>query len=114
MTYLSPQILPRLGRKQLLTNPPPCSPPAAMPKPPASTQPASIPRSLHLTLESHSGPVHVVRYAKQAAKHILTGGQDRTIRLWNPETGVEIKSYKGHGYEVLSLCVSVPSIVSTE
>jgi WD40 repeat protein len=41
------------------------------------------------------------------AKYCLSGGQDRTIRLWNPATGNEIKAYKGHGYEVLSIAVCV-------
>ena len=36
---------------------------------------------------------------------MLTGGQDRTVRLWNPSLGTEIKVYSAHGYEVLSLSV---------
>ncbi|EJT98009.1 nuclear mRNA splicing protein [Dacryopinax primogenitus] len=68
--------------------------------------PPPTPRYLHHTFDAHSGPVHVVRYAKGAAKYILSGGQDRTIRLFNPEQGTEIKTYKGHGYEVLSLTIT--------
>jgi len=71
-----------------------------------SRGPAALPRTLHTTLSSHKGPVHVVRYAKGSAKYVLTGGQDRTVRLWNPELGTEIKKYAAHGYEVLSLAVS--------
>lgn len=29
------------------------------------------------------------------------------IKLWNTSTGNEVKEYKGHGYEVLGLCVYV-------
>ncbi|KAI0315966.1 nuclear mRNA splicing protein [Amylostereum chailletii] len=65
-----------------------------------------LPRSLHQTLSAHKGPVHVVRYAKAGAKYALTGGQDRSIRLWNPALGTEIKSYSAHGYEVLSISVA--------
>ncbi|CAE6430647.1 unnamed protein product [Rhizoctonia solani] len=68
-------------------------------------QPAFAPRKLHRKLENHRGPVHVATYAKGEAKYVLTGGQDRTIRLWNPESGGEIKKYEGHGYEVLSISV---------
>lgn len=68
--------------------------------------PPPLPRTLHTTLSTHTGAVHVARYAKGAAKYVLTGGQDRTIRLWNPSLGTEIKVYKGHGYEVLSITVS--------
>jgi mitogen-activated protein kinase organizer 1 len=62
-------------------------------------------RALHATLENHKGPVHVARYAKGSAKYILTGGQDRVVRLWNPSLGTEIKAYSAHGYEVLSISV---------
>lgn len=66
-----------------------------------------LPRHLHATLDKHIGPVHVATYAKGGAKYVLSGGADRTIRLWNPSTAAEIKAYKGHGYEVLSIAVSV-------
>ncbi|KAJ2911769.1 hypothetical protein MD484_g8642, partial [Candolleomyces efflorescens] len=66
----------------------------------------AIPRDLHVTLNSHKGPVNVARYAKGSAKYILTGGQDRTVRLWNANLGTEIKTFSGHGYEVLSLTVA--------
>lgn len=78
-----------------------------------SRGPTTLARTLHTTLGNHKGPVHVARYAKGTSKYVLTGGQDRTVRLWNPGSGTEIKTYSAHGYEVLSLsvCVSV-SIIS--
>ncbi|KAF9951496.1 WD repeat-containing protein 83 [Mortierella alpina] len=39
-------------------------------------------------------------------EYILTGGVDRTVRLWNPETRFCIKSYEAHGWEILDLAVS--------
>ncbi|KII92845.1 hypothetical protein PLICRDRAFT_103445 [Plicaturopsis crispa FD-325 SS-3] len=68
------------------------------------TQPLA--RTIHTTLANHKGPVHVARYAKGTAKYVLTGGQDRTVRLWNPNLGTEIKTFTAHGYEVLSITVS--------
>jgi len=68
-----------------------------------SRGPEPLPRALHISLENHKGPVHVARYAKGSAKYVLTGGQDRLVRLWNPHLGTEIKSYSAHGYEVLSI-----------
>lgn len=44
-----------------------------------------------------------MRYNNQTSKYCLSGGADRTIRLWNPGAGKEVKVYKGHGYEVLGL-----------
>ncbi|KAF9918987.1 WD repeat-containing protein 83 [Lobosporangium transversale] len=39
-------------------------------------------------------------------EYILTGGVDRTVRLWNPDTRFCIKSYEAHGWEVLDLAIS--------
>lgn len=79
-----------------------------------SRGPQSLARTLHVKLASHKGPVNVARYAKGTAKYILTGGQDRTVRLWNASLGTEIKTFTSHGYEVLSISVSVMlSVLST-
>ncbi|TEB38371.1 nuclear mRNA splicing protein [Coprinellus micaceus] len=71
-----------------------------------SRGPRTIARELHVLLNSHKGPVNVARYSKGSAKYILTGGQDRTVRLWNTNLGTEIKTFTGHGYEVLSVSVA--------
>ncbi|GJE96732.1 WD40 repeat domain-containing protein [Phanerochaete sordida] len=73
---------------------------------PPTQGPTALARTLHTTLSNHKGPVHVARYAKGSAKYILTGGADRTVRLWNPSVGTEIKTYAAHGYEVLSITVA--------
>ncbi|KAJ7346759.1 nuclear mRNA splicing protein [Mycena albidolilacea] len=74
--------------------------------PRAERGPEPLPRQLHTTLSAHKGPVNVARYAKGAAKYILTGGQDRTVKLWNANLGTEVKTFAAHGYEVLSISVS--------
>lgn len=70
---------------------------------PSGAQP--LPRTLLNVLNNHKGSVNVARYSKGAAKYILTGGHDRTVRLWNADLGSEIKTFAAHGYEVLSLTV---------
>jgi mitogen-activated protein kinase organizer 1 len=50
--------------------------------------------------------VNVARYSKGSAKYVLTGGQDRTVRLWNANLGTEVKTFASHGYEILSITVS--------
>lgn len=70
-----------------------------------SRGPPPLPRTLHQTLAAHKGTVNVATYAKGSAKYVLSGGQDRTIRLWNPALGTEVKTYSGHGYEILSITV---------
>ncbi|KAI5118067.1 hypothetical protein M0805_006330 [Coniferiporia weirii] len=66
----------------------------------------SLASTLHTTFDKHKGAVHVARYSNGTAKYVLSGGQDRSVRLWNPATGLEIKTYAGHGYEVLSITVA--------
>ena len=72
-----------------------------------SRGPHPLARSVHVTLNAHKGPVNVARYSKGSAKYILTGGQDKTVRLWNANLGTEIKAFAAHGYEVLSVTVYV-------
>ena len=67
------------------------------------------------TLKGHEGAVHVIKYNTNG-QYCLTGGQDRTINLWNPNSGQKIKSYEAHGmflsllliagWEVLDISVS--------
>ncbi|CAI5961369.1 unnamed protein product [Closterium sp. NIES-64] len=56
-------------------------------------------------LEGHEGAVLAVRYNPDG-RYCLTCGKDRTVRLWNPATGLMIKSYVGHGREVRDVAVT--------
>lgn len=62
---------------------------------------------LQHTLTTHKGSVLTAAYNTGSA-YLLTGGQDRLIKLWNPSSGSQVQTYQGHGYEVLGLCWSVP------
>lgn len=72
-----------------------------------SRGPQPLARTLNQTLKAHKGTVNVATYAKGTAKYLLSGGQDRIIRLWNPSVGTLVKAYSGHGYEVSSITVYV-------
>ncbi|CAJ0910675.1 16777_t:CDS:2 [Entrophospora sp. SA101] len=39
-------------------------------------------------------------------EYVLSAGQDKLIRLWNPETGLNIKTYSGHGKEILDISIT--------
>ncbi|OAQ31736.1 WD repeat domain-containing protein 83 [Linnemannia elongata AG-77] len=52
-----------------------------------------------------TGPINACQY-NTTGEYILTGGVDRTVRLWNPDTKFCIKTYEAHGWEVLDLAVS--------
>ncbi|SPO24672.1 uncharacterized protein UTRI_01638_B [Ustilago trichophora] len=69
-----------------------------------------LPTHLKQTHSAHKGPVNVVRY-NTTGRYILSGGSDRSIRLWNATTtsssaGEAIKSYTEHNHEVLALDIS--------
>lgn len=57
-------------------------------------------------LQGHTGAVHAVTFSAGSGQYVLTGCQDRRIRLFNPSTGRLIQTYAAHGYEVLDLAVS--------
>ena len=72
-----------------------------------SRGPQPLARTQHVVLDGHRGAVNVARFSKGSAKYVLTGGQDRTVRLWNANLGTEVKTFASHGYEVLSITVYV-------
>ncbi|EME42960.1 hypothetical protein DOTSEDRAFT_107742, partial [Dothistroma septosporum NZE10] len=57
-------------------------------------------------LTDHKGPVHAITFSAGTGQYILTGCQDRQVRLFNPNTKRLIQTYSAHGYEVLDLAVS--------
>ena len=73
-------------------------------------------------LRGHTAPLQVVAWTPDG-RYALTGGQDRTICLWNPfraaapsgggggggdadTGGLLIRQYRGHGYEVVDVAVA--------
>uniref|UniRef100_A0A7S0N1I4 Anaphase-promoting complex subunit 4 WD40 domain-containing protein n=1 Tax=Pyramimonas obovata TaxID=1411642 RepID=A0A7S0N1I4_9CHLO len=58
-----------------------------------------LPNKEVAVLRGHEGPVFVVKY-NRTGQYCLTGGKDRTIRLWIPNRQLCIKTYTGHGQEV--------------
>jgi mitogen-activated protein kinase organizer 1 len=45
-------------------------------------------------LSGHEGAILAVRF-NSAGTYALSCGKDRTLRLWNPHTGVGVKTYTG-------------------
>ena len=56
-------------------------------------------------LTGHSGPVWNCKFSSNG-NYCLTGGHDKTIRLWNPHKGSQVQIYKGHSYEVLDIAIT--------
>jgi mitogen-activated protein kinase organizer 1 len=80
--------------------------PAAPPG--AAAAPPGLPAAAAGVLRGHEGPVLAVRYTASGA-YCLTCGRDRTVRLWNPAKGREIRAYAGHGYEVRDAAAAADS-----
>ncbi|XP_052655969.1 LOW QUALITY PROTEIN: WD repeat domain-containing protein 83 [Harpia harpyja] len=59
-----------------------------------------LPRRRVRTLECGQGAVRAVRFNVDG-NYCLTCGSDKSLRLWNPHKGTALRTYQGHGYEVL-------------
>lgn len=70
----------------------------AFPEP--KPQAPELPRKLLKTLDCGQGAVRAVRFNVDG-NYCLTCGSDKTLKLWNPLRGTLLRTYSGHGYEVL-------------
>ncbi|XP_033736597.1 WD repeat domain-containing protein 83-like [Pecten maximus] len=59
-----------------------------------------FPEKLISTVNCKQGAVRAVRF-NVGGDYCLTCGSDKSVRLWNPHRGIALKTYTGHGYEVL-------------
>ena len=57
------------------------------------------------TLTGHIGIIHSVAFSPDG-KRIASGSEDRTIKVWDTESGVELATLKGHTREVWSVAFS--------
>jgi len=53
-----------------------------------------------LVLDCKQGAVRAVRFSVDG-NYCFTAGADKSLKLWNPNKGTVLKTYSGHGYEVL-------------
>jgi mitogen-activated protein kinase organizer 1 len=57
-----------------------------------------------IEMTGHKSAIYVVKFSKDG-EYILSGSQDRTIKLWNPYKGFLINSYDIHSQDVLDLAI---------
>uniref|UniRef100_A0A8C9R3N6 WD repeat domain-containing protein 83 n=1 Tax=Scleropages formosus TaxID=113540 RepID=A0A8C9R3N6_SCLFO len=70
----------------------------AFPQP--RTQPPQLTQHLLRTVDCQQGAVRAVRFNADG-NYMLSCGSDKTLRLWSVSRGTLLKTYSGHGYEVL-------------
>lgn len=63
------------------------------------------PRSYHLELKGHSDSVLSISYSPDG-KTLLSGSRDKSLKLWDSETGKELRTLKGHTGAVWSVSFS--------
>lgn len=79
----------------------------------AITTLVDVKRKVEINLKSHSGPVFASAFLSHS-DYLLTGGRDRTVRLWNTSKFVESRDdavsldfiYNGHTSHVTDIAVS--------
>ena len=64
----------------------------------------SIPKRQIQQLQGHQGAVHFIIYSIDGM-YCLSGGGDRSVKLWNPSTGLCIKTYTGHGKDIYGIAM---------
>jgi WD40 repeat protein len=58
-----------------------------------------------LVLQGHTDSIHALAYLPDG-RHLVSGGDDHTIRVWDVHSGVEETRLSGHGNSVLTMSVS--------
>ena len=70
-----------------------------------ATPKKSVESRATLTLEGHSGRVASVSYSPDG-KRIVSGSADKTVKVWDAQTGQETLTLKGHSSDVYSVAFS--------
>ncbi|MEQ2191447.1 WD repeat-containing protein 83 [Xenoophorus captivus] len=70
----------------------------AFPQP--KPQPPQLPQHLLRTIDCQQGAVRAVRFNVDG-NYLLSCGSDKSLKLWSVGRGTLLKTYSGHGYEVL-------------
>jgi mitogen-activated protein kinase organizer 1 len=58
------------------------------------------------------GPIHALIYSRDG-QYVLSASADRSIKLWNPSTGLCIKTYNGHGKDVMGIALPLSAADNT-
>ena len=58
-----------------------------------------------MTIEAHTGEVLAALFSPDG-RQLLSGGADKTVKLWDAETGQLLKTFEGHSGDVAAVAFS--------
>ncbi|MBD2494271.1 WD40 repeat domain-containing protein [Nostoc sp. FACHB-280] len=75
---------------------------------------ADKPQRLKLTLSGHTEPVRALALAPNS-QLLASGSDDKTIKLWNPNTGALLRTLTGHKEQIKSIVITpdAQTLIST-
>ncbi|KAK2659846.1 hypothetical protein Ddye_006379 [Dipteronia dyeriana] len=67
----------------------------------------------HLEIDAHVGSVNDLAFTNVASNHlsVITCGDDRTIKVWDVNTGTRLNTFEGHEAAVHSVCPHIKDSV---
>lgn len=63
-----------------------------------------LPHVCSQVLRGHKGNINTVKFTRNC-EYCFSGGSDKSVRLWNPQKGMLLKEFVGHGYDVFDIDV---------
>jgi len=67
---------------------------------------SEVPREPKKLITSHTGPVYAIKF-NHTGEYAMTGSEDRSVCLYNPNKNIMIKHYKNlHNYHIADLDIN--------
>jgi mitogen-activated protein kinase organizer 1 len=58
-----------------------------------------------ISFKAHGGSILALKW-NQKGEYLLSGGTDKTIKLWNPFKSLLLREFQGHGNDILDITIT--------